>query len=586
MKSFMDYGIDLPDNFSGDRKVRCPQCSHLRKKKGDPCLSVNGETGVWKCHNCSWSGKRDDSDYDFTPQKKIYRRPEPPKPEEVSSIAPGIVAFFRKRGINERTLTAALVYSTYHWLPATQQETLCMAFPYYKAGELINVKYRDARKNMAQEKNPEPCLWNIDACANATVIYITEGEIDALTLIECGYRAAVSVDKGAPQPKDATVDKKLECVDNCIDILKNAETVVLVTDKDEPGLLLEKELISRIGAARCKLVSYPSDCKDINDVLAKHGTPAVIDVIDKTVPAPVPGLRNMADFKADIENYYRKGKPKGLSTGIHELDKYFTIQLGSVNTITGIPTSGKSEFVHQLVVNAIELHGFKTAIFSPEMLPVENLFANFAEKLVKKSFFGHGTDRMSWGEMQSAITKIDDHIKVILPDADDTPTLDELLAAAQVSVVRDGVKMFVLDPYNEIEHTRNQWMSETEYISYFMARLRKFARQNKVWIGLVAHPTKLKKDERTKKYPVATLYDISGSANFYNKTDNGLSLWRDATAEGNKVQVHVLKIKNKHIGRMNTHCDLVWNRATGSFSAESHYPDEIPESGKDKAYKD
>ena len=116
-------------------------------------------------------------------------------------------------------------------------------------------------------------------------------------------------------------------------------------------------------------------------------------------------------------------------------------------------------------------------------------------------------------------------------------------------------------------------MTETEYISYFMARLRKFARQNGVLVFLVAHPTKLKKDERTKKYPVASLYDIAGSANFANKTDNGLSLWRDPTAKSNIVQVHILKIKNKHIGRANTHQEFEWNRKNGRFRIPPPYPE-------------
>ena len=132
--------------------------------------------------------------------------------------------------------------------------------------------------------------------------------------------------------------------------------------------------------------------------------------------------------------------------------------------------------------------------------------------------------------------------------------------------MRYGCRMFIFDPYNEIEHTRNQYMSETEYVSFFMAKLRNFARLNKVWVGLVAHPTKLRKDEKTKKYPVATLYDISGSANFANKTDNGISLWREQKPDCHEVQVHILKVKSKFIGRANTHIVLNWDRRTGTFS--------------------
>lgn len=565
MSSFCEYGIDLPDTFSGDRKVLCPKCSHTRKKSKDPCLSVNGDTGMWHCHNCGWSGKLSDSDQVMKPSHKVYRRPEPVAPEALAIIDPKVVDWFAGRGIRVETLRRLKIYSTWHYLPGTGQETLCMAFPYYRGGELINVKYRDARKNMAQEKDPEPCLWNIDGCKGADTIYITEGEIDALTLIECGFPTAVSVDKGAPNPKDGDATKKLECATNCIDILNNADTVVLVTDKDEPGLRLEKELLAILGPAKCKLVTYPDGCKDINEVFMRCGSGAVTKSILTAAPAPVPGLRRMREFKPDIEEFYRKGKPRGLTTGFAELDRAFTLQLGSVNIFTGIPQSGKTEFVHQLVMKAIEIHGWKAAVFSPEMLPVESLFVNFAEKLVGKPFFGKAEDRMTFAELQAALDRLDDCIKVILPDADQTPTLDDLLAAAQVSVVRDGVRILVIDPYNEIEHTRTQWMTETEYISYFMARLRKFARQNKLIVFLVAHPTKLKKDERTKKYPVASLYDIAGSANFANKTDNGLSLWREQSGTSDLVQVHILKIKNKFIGRANTSVEFRWERSTGRF---------------------
>lgn len=570
MASFRDFGIDLPDHFSGDRKVICPRCSHTRKKKGDPCLSVNGETGLWKCHNCGWSGSRDTRTELDRVVERVFRKPVPLPKEEMECIDKRVIGYFASRQIGVEALKVGKVYSTYHYLPAKGQETLCIAFPYYKNGTLVNVKYRDVDKNMAQEKDPEPCLWNIDACKDANTIYITEGEIDTLTLIECGLPASVSVDKGAPQVEDEKVDKKLECIVRCMDILQAAEWVVLCTDKDPPGVRLEKELLNLIGPAKCKLARYPEGCKDLNDVLVRYGHKAVLDAVFNAKAAPIPGLRRMAEFQEDIVKYWRKGQPKGLSTGYAALDEKFTFQLGSVNVVTGIPGSGKSEFMHQLVINAICLHGWKAAVFSPEMLPVESLFQNFAEKLVGKSFFGPAETRMTFDEMQTALAQLSKDVQVILPDADKTPTLSELLTAAQVCVDRDNVKMFVLDPYNEIEHTREPYMSETEYVSYFMARLRKFARQNKVWVGLVAHPTKLKKDEKSKKYPVATLYDISGSANFANKTDNGLSLWRDTSKKDNVVELHILKIKNKFIGKANTSISFAWCRENGTFSVYEH----------------
>lgn len=567
MKSFRDYGIDLPDIFPGDRKVVCPKCSYTRKKPNDPCLSVNGQTGVWHCHNCGWNGHRDDKlDFERQPAQKVYRRPTPPPSAEASKISMEIIAYFKTRGITRRTLELGKVYSTKHYFAGRGVEATCMAFPFYRDGELVNVKYRDGKKNISQEKDPEPCLWNYDACKDAKTIYITEGEIDALTLMEANYLTAVSVDKGAPNAKDADASKKLECVSNAKELLESVETVVLVTDKDEPGLRLERELIELIGAAKCKLVKYPEGCKDINDVLMKCGLTEVGKVIAAAEPAPVPGLRSFSEFKADIDGFYRKGKPKGLTTGFPELDENFTLQPGSINIFTGVPQSGKTEFVHQLITNAWKLHGWKSFIYSPEMFPVENIASNFAEKLTGKSFFGPAETRMTWEEKESALREIDNFLKPYVPDADKTPSLDDLLLAVMVAKARFNIQGAIFDPYNELEHTRPRELTETEYISLFMSKLRKFARQTKIWIALVAHPTKLKKDPKTNKLPIATLYDIAGSANFFNKTDNGISLFREAKTGSNRVQVYIQKIKNKHIGRAGTMVELEWDRQTGRFS--------------------
>jgi twinkle protein len=493
-----------------------------------------------------------------------YRRPNPQIVANEPEIATEVARWFAGRGISIGTLRAAKIFSTFRWLPATGKPTQVTAFPYFKHGELVNVKYRDAKKNMTQEKNPEPCLFNIDLCRDMETIYICEGEIDVLTLMECDYLAACSVDKGAPNPDDKNVDKKLECVDNCLDVLKNAVKVVLVTDKDEPGLRLEKLIIERLDAGKCFLTRYPSDCKDINDVLMKHGPDAVRESIESARPAPVPGLSDFAEFSKDIYRLYDHGNPKGLSTGWPALDQIFTLQPGSLNVFTGIPMSGKSEFVHALLVNAIKMHGWSIGLFSPEMLPPENLFQNFSEKIIGKPFFGK--DRMTKEEVARCIDFVSENIKPIIPEENSTPTLDNIIAAARVCVARYNIKALVLDPYNEIEHTRPAWMSETEYISLFLGRLRTFARMHGVWVGVVAHPVKLKKDERTKEYPIPTLYDISGSANWRNKADNGISLWRSFKQRNNLVEVHIQKVKNKGIGKLGTQV-FAWDFITGQYHA-------------------
>ncbi len=568
-KIWSDYGIKgVPDVFTGDRKVKCPRCSHKRQKSpNEPCLSVNGDKGTWNCHHCGWSGCLVQLGH-----SKTYRRPQikVPETEQLDQL---IVKWFADRKIEVDTLHELKIFSTEKWLHATGKPTLCMAFPFFKNGELVNIKYRDARKNMTQEKDSEPWMFNIDACREAETIAICEGEIDAATLVECGLPASCSVDNGAPNPDDEKVDGKLACVKNCKEILDTASKIILFTDKDAPGLRLEKELIKLLSPEKCLQVRYPADCKDVNDVLMKHGKTSVVKVIDEAFPVPVPGLHEFNDYSQELDNYYNHGAPRGLTTGWDAFDSIYTMAPGTLNVITGIPTSGKSEWCHALIINMIRLHGWRWGLFSPEMLPVENLIQNFSEKLVEKRFFGKSTERMSYDEFQKAKNFCSENIKLLIPDEDESVNLERILEVARVWIQRYNINGILLDPYNEIEHTRPSFMTETEYTSFFLGRLRTFARLHKVWIGIVAHPTKLQKDDRTKEYPIPTPYNISGSANWFNKSDYALSLWRSFTTDDTTVEVHVQKAKNKWIGKKGKQ-KFTWDKITGCYKV--YHEDIVP----------
>lgn len=573
MKTFQDYGIDLPNNFHGDRKTTCPKCSESRRNKKEPCLSVNGDEHVWKCHHCGWTGSLHDGE-EFVPHRrtapKVYKKPAPEI--VLPDMAPEVRAYFNSRGISDATILKTRCFSTVKYLRATNTDTVVMAFPYYRGGELLNVKYRDGRKNMTQEQDPEPCCWNIDHCVGADTIYITEGEFDTAALVECGFNSACSVDKGAPNLKDESADKKCECIMNCMDIFETAKEIVLVTDKDANGLRMEREIIERIGPEKCLTCRYPSDCKDINDVLMKHGRETVVRCIQEAQPVPVPGLHEFAEFHDEVERLYRFGNPRGLSTGWDLFDRLFTLQPGSLNIITGIPMSGKSEFVHALLINAIRHHNWTVALFSPEMLPAANLFANFAEKIVGKPFFGSAEERITPEERERAFALVTATVKVILPEEYRTPTLDDILTAAHVCVTRYGAKALVVDPYNEIESGRPSNMTETEYVGQVLSRFRTFARQTGTWVGIVAHPTKLQRDLKSGEYPVPTPYDISGSANWRNKADNCVSLWRSFKKRDNIVEVHIQKIKSKGIGKLGFQ-RFLWDFKTGRYET---VPDPAP----------
>ena len=89
-----------------------------------------------------------------------------------------------------------------------------------------------------------------------------------------------------------------------------------------------------------------------------------------------------------------------------------------------------------------------------------------------------------------------------------------------------------------------------------------FCEKNKVHCFLVAHPTKITKDKNTGLFEIPNLYSISGSANFYNKTSNGITVYRNF--ETSQTEVYIQKVKFKHWGQTGC-CIFSWDRVNGRY---------------------
>ena len=183
-------------------------------------------------------------------------------------------------------------------------------------------------------------------------------------------------------------------------------------------------------------------------------------------------------------------------------------------------------------------HDWKTLFFSPENYPIQSHYAKIAEKLIGKSF---KQSDMSREEFDRVFDYIGDHFFWL--DPYEEPTLENILGRAKQFVQRRGIKQLVIDPFNSLEHKRDRNETGSEYVGRFLDELSRFAKRYGVLVHLVAHPTKLEKLS-SGIYPPPTLYDISGSANFYNKADYGLTVYRDFVNHRTKLIPTKVRFKN------------------------------------------
>lgn len=545
MKSFRDFGIDVSDNFDGERLAICPQCSPNRKKKNVKCLSVNGSIKVWVCHHCDWRGTLKGGVDQPSVRRKTYLKPTyrvPATTQERPSGLPGkLVDWFAKRGITESVLQRNKIGCGSIYMPQAEEEVFTIQFPYYRDGEIINIKYRDVDKNFRLASGAELILYGLDDIEKTLII--VEGEIDKLSVEVAGHISVVSVPNGAPAIDTKNYEQAFQYLESAVPKLEKVTKFIIAVDNDPPGHKLEAELIRRLGVEKCFRTTWPEGCKDANEVLQKHGVDALKLAIDAAEPVPVSGW-----IELDREAFLQlciEGRPSGVHPGWDALAPYYTVKSGDWTVITGIPQSGKSTWLDALLVNLAAKHDWEFAIFSPEMSPFEDHAIILAEQLT-----GCSVKRLPIPKRESSYWWIKDHFHAIEPD--DSPTLDKVLQIARLMVLRRGIKGLVIDPWNELEHNRGG-LSETDHISICLAKIRKFAQQNDIHIWIVAHPTKVhptSSNNGKHVYPVPSPYDISGSANWRNKADCCLTVWRDQSEDINRVQLHIQKIRRKEVGKL------------------------------------
>lgn len=554
MKAFADFGIELRPGANGETKTTCPRCSESRKKSKYPCLNVNVEQGIWNCWHCGWSGTLKSGEWQRPEIRKVYRKPD--YVANSTGLPAKVVEWFAERGITEAVIKRHQIGYGAIYMPQIEEETTAIQFPYLRGGEVINVKYRDGRKNFRMAAGAERVLYGINDIAETTIW--VEGEMDKLALEVAGYPNAVSVPDGAPAPDSKSYESKFDFL--AAPELSIVKSHILAVDNDTPGKRLQEELSRRLGAENCFLVEWPDGCKDANDVLMQHGAEALSGCIQYAEPLPIVGAYDVAGLIGDLEKHYAEGLPRGVSTGWNDIDRFYTVRPGEWTLVTGIPGHGKSEFLDALTINLADRHGWRFGIFSPENQPFSLHLSKLAEKYAGKPFNPGPSERMTRTEFDMAATWLDRHYTFILPEL---PNIDVILNVAKSLVLRKGIRGLVIDPWNEIEHGRIQGQTETEYISIALSRIRQFARSHGVHVWLVAHPAKLFK-EANGKYPVPTPYDVSGSAHWRNKADNCIAVWRDHAEDTKIVEIHVQKVRHKITGQIGK-VALSYDKVTGRY---------------------
>ena len=544
--------IDKFNQYSlkpGSTQGICPLCSHTRQPKNRKaqCASYDWERGLGTCHNCDTSFQL------HTYQRKGNATREYVKPIPVEVFEPvkdKAVEWFKTRGISQETLNDLHVTTGKEFMPQTGQKENTIQFNYIMGDELVNIKYRDGRKNFKLYKGAEKIFYNINSIVGYDWCVITEGEMDALALHEAGIKNVISV------PNGATLNSNnLDYLDNCIDYFEDKEKIILAVDADEAGQALRYEFIRRLGAEVCYLVDFNGN-KDPNDFLIEHGAEELRKVIHSATQVPLEGVSTLRDLEADLLDFVHNGFKPGYQVGLENFDRIFSTYTSQFITVTGIPSSGKSDFVDQMCIGYNRNYGWKTAYASPENKP------NFlhAHKLIRKTWEGMPTkDDIGTAKWKQVTDHINDNYFFIDMDR---YTLEDVLKKGGELVKRKGIKCLVIDPFNKIRDVDCKTEDVNRYTMEYLTKIETFAKKYDVLVIVVAHPTKMYRDKEGK-IEEPTMYSIKGGGEWYDASYHGLLVHRDYEAQ--TVKAKVLKVKFQNLGENQAEAHFNWEPKSGSY---------------------
>lgn len=564
----MDSIDEFVRGFTSSSRENCPACSADRKKKNQKTLSitVKPDATVYMCWHCGVSGgiKREKFYEAYMSDSKITKIPT-----QLNSNVDQIQQFFLGRGVDVPDLNVLPALTTgRQYFNSLGGERDAVGFIYGDRDEPEAIKWRAIGDKAFTATGAARSFYGVDWLESEEELIIVEGECDVIALASIGIRA-VSCPNGAPakvsqKRVDPEEDTKFSYLWEERERIEKCKKIILATDNDSAGEALAEEIARRVGRAKCWRVQFPEAVKDANDAVRSLGVEQTRAIFAKPIPVPLSGVYGAESYRETVKEIYDKGHGRGTSTGIESIDNLFTVAEGQLSIVTGLPGSGKSEFIDQIMINLAKNHSWKFAVCSFENPPAMHI-AKLLEKTTSKPFYSGLAARMSDDEMDEGIGFIDKHFVFLESKDGAMATIDSIIDRTRQAVMRLGVRGLVIDPYNYIDMGSDE--SEHTQISYMLSKIVSFAKAHGIHVWFVAHPQKMyARDDGS--YAVPKGMNISGSAAWFAKADLGITVHRTEDL----TEVHCWKSRFKWVGQVG--CQMIkYNTITGQFGEPPAAPE-------------
>ncbi len=518
-------------------KYRCPETQNHKNADHDPSMSWHADALQFYCHRCQ---KKIDI-YTYYTEKKglthkdamseLVVRPikEFKNTKKASPLGVNQREYLHARGLTDETIKRFRFGSIDGGI----------AIPFYRHGKLTGVKIRkidpNAKPKYYSIEGSDFGLYNMSE-PNGKTLIITEGEIDCVSVCQCGYHNTVAVGKGVK-----SINQAIRDYDDYLNAYKN---IIVLRDNDLPGA----EILPPLKEAYKSKIKTPDmalymDCGDINEVLQKHGEEQVKKIIESAT-AKIEGLR---DLTIDPYEGIEVAEGRYIPTGMPLLDGAINdLMPGLVTLVTGRSNGGKTTFVTQVCANAVD-HGHRVFWVAGEGLQTLAINALYKAVIGKdKEHYDYRTvNKRKFKEPKPEVLKAlrkwhKEKLYFFNKGQSDLKTTDQLFAMMETTIDEKQPHLIVIDNLMSVLSVEKA-SEKLDRQADFMQRCCDLAKNAKIHIILVLHPNKTLMKDGDMDFE-----QISGTMDLANKADNIIVVKRHYEPKDAYITGEIALLKNRY----------------------------------------
>jgi twinkle protein len=456
----------------------------------------------------AYLGVNDEPTRSFTPQRvqKVYAKPVTDKTEPLQSGGPVFDYLTKERKLRPDVLNRYKVGQVISskWGPT-------ISFPFYdpeKRGldleKYLAVERIDGKKRITATKDSKPRLFGWQAIdRNKRDVYITEGEIDALTLAGWDLNA-LSMPNGA---------QNMEWIEHDYEALDLFEKIYVCTDMDEPGRKAAAEIAQRLGRERCFRVSLPDPYKDVNQA---HCSGSFLDddfygLADKAKTLDPVELRGASEFSDGGWEAIHPTTQANIGT-MPPIDIPWRCRFGEVSIWAGYSGHGKTLMLNNFVVHDAS-QGEKVCLASLEM-PASKLVG-----VLTRIALGKLPETTEKADYDKAVQWLDG--KVWIVNKVGVMHYSKLIPILEYAARRYGCTRFVIDSLVRLGIAEDDYNAQKEAVGSIVEFAAKFGH-----VHLVCHSRKQENEDISPGK-----LDVRGSGTITDLIHNGFTVWRNKKKE-------------------------------------------------------